>query len=497
MRFYDVPVQVQKAVEEKNCRPYVRVSFELDGNSVFIPETDIIECEMTSYIETTGGIVSRGTLVLDNSLQKYSPDVYPALVPGIPVHIWYCFGDNKCPFLRFAMYVNFEGFQAEATGFEEKICTVRLVDLSYRLKKITFKNELSGPQPAIRKAVCDTTVPENSLVHIIAERANLEPDDIACTDLPFRITYHSLSGSVWDELSELAVAYGSNMECGKDTPLEFTHSRLTGGTDDSPCYQLGADDITHYRRFDKYEEYANSIHLKFTKYSETGRTELWHFDEPPVMPGKDNHSCYVFAGTRTIERNDNYEARYTFMKGNRKLPVVYTEDVDDIEAFRKNLIVEQSELSVLKYDSTTSRLKAFIKVKAMAAGALVRNMSINGRAIVAEPNYTFTSRDDDEIRKRGLHPFYITNSFLSDSVLNGETQYQEFAHMILSEKKKLKHSYFIKTNKALVHARAGACMSIDLGSAGCGKPFGAKITELTLRYRKENPFETTLWVDAV
>ena len=67
MKFYEVPPEVENAIRNTECRPFVRVVFELAGGDVYIRDSDILECVMTSYKSEDGGIINLGELLLDNS----------------------------------------------------------------------------------------------------------------------------------------------------------------------------------------------------------------------------------------------------------------------------------------------------------------------------------------------------------------------------------------------------------------------------------------------
>ena len=66
----------------------------------------------------------------------------------------------------------------------------------------------------------------------------------------------------------------------------------------------------------------------------------------------------------------------------------------------------------------------------------------------------------------------------------------------LEEMSRVKRGLFIKTNRALFHARAGAWIEIDLSDV-CGMRIErGQITSLVLRYKKDAAFETAVTVTA-
>ena len=54
MKFYEVPPEVENAIRNTEIRPFVRIVFELAGGDVYIRDSDILECVMTSYKNEDG-----------------------------------------------------------------------------------------------------------------------------------------------------------------------------------------------------------------------------------------------------------------------------------------------------------------------------------------------------------------------------------------------------------------------------------------------------------
>ena len=58
MRFYELPPEVENKIRNTDARPFVRVVLELAGGDVYLPDSDILECVITSYTTEAGGIVN-------------------------------------------------------------------------------------------------------------------------------------------------------------------------------------------------------------------------------------------------------------------------------------------------------------------------------------------------------------------------------------------------------------------------------------------------------
>ena len=59
--------------------------------------------------------------------------------------------------------------------------------------------------------------------------------------------------------------------------------------------ELTETDITHYRFFNNNDKYANSIRLKYTRYVQTERQELWSYSDAPVWYDEDIKPYYPFS----------------------------------------------------------------------------------------------------------------------------------------------------------------------------------------------------------
>lgn len=296
MKFYEVPPEVEGFIKNTDCRPFVRVVFELAGDDVYIRDGDVLECVMTSYKSEDGGIVNCGELLLDNKSGNYDLERNAGFVPGVGVQIWYCFGERENTFFRFHLFVDDDGFQTQETGFDNKTCRIKLIDLSKKLDDTKLQRNWTDAQTVINSKVCDKTNPDKSLVHIIASRGGISTREINCGSLPFDVSYVVVAGSAWKELCALAKAYNAVVECGKDLTLSFIESPYDSENEysEESCFYLDETEITHYRFFNNHEKYANNVRLKYTRYIQTERQELWSYSDAPVWYDEDMRAYYPF-----------------------------------------------------------------------------------------------------------------------------------------------------------------------------------------------------------
>ncbi len=500
MRFYELPPEVESKIRDTESRPFVRVVFELAGGDVYICDSDVLDCVMTSYKSEDGGIINLGELLLDNTSGEYDFERNEELVPGLGVQIWYCFGERTNTFFRFHMFVDDDGFQIQETGFSNKTCKIKLVDLSKKLDDTKLQRNWTDAQVVVHACVCGKLDPHESLVHIIAARGGITPSEINCGTLLFDVPYVVIAGSAWKELCAMAKAYDAVVECGKDLTLSFIESPYDGEKEfyDESDYELTENDITHFRFFNNREKYANNVRLKYTRYVQTERQELWSYSDAPVWYDEDIQPYFPFTDdSRKIISDTDYQAIFTAKNDEGKTRnVVYADQIDSEEDFWDAIeVTGEDKPVVVQYDTTTYRDRAIVQLGRDGKLIGVRKASITGRAIISEPNYSVFVKDDDEIIAHGQIVKNVTSKFLSDDLYEGEPFCQRRAKDLLKESINCKGGYYLTTFLPLIHARVGGFMDIRLNAQSGFKK--VRIDELTFRYKKENCFSTELWVTRV
>ncbi len=497
MRFYELPPEVENKIRNTDARPFVRVVLELAGGDVYLPDSDILECVITSYNTEAGGIMNCGELLLKGI---YDIEHNSEYAPGLGIQIWYCFGERENTFFRFHLFVDDNGFQSQETGFLDKTTKVRLVDLSSKLDDTKLQRNWTDAQTVVHSVVCDRTNPENSLVHIIAKRGGLNANEINCGSLPFDIPYVVVVGSAWKELCALAKAYDAVVECGKDLTLSFIESPYDRENEysEESCFTLDEKEITHYRFFNNNDKYANNVRLKYTRYVQTERQELWSYSDAPVWYDEDMQPYYPFTDdSRKIVSDNDYQAIYTAKNDEGKTRnVVYADQLDTEQDFLNAIEVTGEDKPVIvQYDTSTYKERAIIQLNRDGKLIGLRKASITGRAIISETNYSIFVKDDNEIASKGQIVRNVTSKFLSDDLFDGEPFCQRRAKDLLQECINCKGAYYLTTFLPLIHARVGAFMDIRLKNNSAFKK--VRIDELTFRYKKEEAFSSEIWVTRV
>ena len=497
MRFYELPPEVENKICDTDARPFVRIALELNGGDVYIPDSDILECVATSYNTEAGGIVNCGELLLKGI---YDIEKNPEYVPGLGVQIWYCFGNRETTFFRFHLFVDDSGFQSQETGFLDKTTKVRLIDLSTKLDDTKLQRNWTDAQTVVHSVVCDRTNPENSLVHIIAKRGGLNSNEINCGSLPFDIPYVVVAGSAWKELCALAKAYDAVVECGKDLTLSFIESPYDTENEysEDSDFTLDETQITHYRFFNNNDKYANNVRLKYTRYLQTERQELWSYSDAPVWYDEDMRPYYPFTDdSRKIISDNDYQAIYTAKNDEGKTRnVVYADQLDSEQDFLEAIeVTGEDKPVVVQYDTSIYKYRAIIQLNRDGKLIGLRKAAITGRAIISETNFSIFVKDDNEIAAKGQIVKNITSKYLSDDLFEDEPFCLRRAKDLLDDCINCKGGYYLTTYLPLIHARVGAFMDIRLNAQSGFKK--VRIDELTFRYKKEDAFSSEIWVTRV
>ena len=500
MKFYELPPEVESLIKNTEARPFVRVVFELNDGDIYIPDSDILECIATSYKSEEGGIVNLAELTLNNIHGTYDIERNKELAPGLGVQIWYCFGERQNTFFRFHMFVDDDGFQVQETGYLDKTTKVRLVDLSSKLDDTKLQRNWTDAQTVVHANVCNKLEPEKSLVHLIAARGGIKTSEINCGTLLFDVPYVVIAGSAWKELCALAKAYEAIVECGKDMTISFIESPYDSANEfnDESCFELNENEITHYRFFNNREKYANNVRLKYTRYVQTERQELWSYSDAPVWYDEDMQPYYPFTDdSRKIISDNDYQAIYTAKNDEGKTRnVVYADSIDTEAEFLESMeVTGEDKPVVIQYDTTTFRDRAIVQLGRDGKMIGVQKMAITGRAIISETNYSVFIKDDKEIAEHGQIVRNVTSKYLSDDLIDGEPFCERRANDFLKECVNCKGGYYLTTFIPLIHARVGAYMDIRLNSKSEFKK--VRIDELTFRYKKEDAFSSEIWVTRI
>jgi hypothetical protein len=510
MRFYAVEDRLRDAITECRTRIRAEVAIDFTGTGIFVtvPESHILELEITSLREETGGTITWGKVVLDNETGSYCPRAFDTyrpdynkynglaqqdgngnLRPDRQIRISYTTGQD-IPFVkRFLLYVDRNGFQQTATGYKGRVCGVGLVDLASRLKETDKEKDWTNPEVIVHSVICDKEFPSSSIVHQIAARAGLGVMDIDCSTVSEYLPYVRLTRSVWDELSDLARTYNAHLETALEKPLIFVN------TEDEVQYTFDNTNTTHMRMYDLKSQYRNTLRFRWTRYREFAGKELWRYADPPVVYTGNLKPTYPFLldGEKREIEQEGYSARYTVTTDEGKtLSVVYAENVDDLAAFTASMETDGPALTIGRYDVTTLRDRASIRLDTESNTVLL-SARIHGDAIAGEANFSHYIDDPAEVAREGTVARNITTPYLSESLRDGSPYYRHYAAFLLARLKRPRKGFFLKTNRAVFNARVGAPVRVALSDGLASER--AEIVQMELRYKAREAFVAAFFVE--
>jgi hypothetical protein len=395
---------------------------------------------------------------------------------------------NGRPFARrFSLYADEAGFRVLRGPGSRRRVRVALGDLSYSLRRTDEARDWRNPVVFAYVTVCDKTDPDHSLVHLAARRAGLAAADIDCSTIVFSLPYVRLERNLWTELSDLATAYRCHLECAPEKPLVFAHSPYQEESEDptGSSYRFHGGNLFFLRSRSLFDEYRNTVRLRFNRPVSLPRREIWRYEDPPVVYDANLVPSYPFrvANPRAVSEAD-YAARYRVREtGGTEREVVYADEIDDLAAASARLDYSGGPLGYTAYDTTSYRDRAIVRLEP-EADAELRSAAIHGRPIVYDLNCSAYVRDDAGIALYGTRALNATGGFFSSDQVNGKAQYEDWAERELAYRLKERRLFTARTNRAVFHARVGAAVTV----MDNGLDTSAAIRAMELRYRKGAAF---------
>ena len=239
--------------------------------------------------------------------------------------------------------------------------------------------------------------------------------------------------------------------------------------------------------------------MKYTRYVQTERQELWSYSDAPVWYDEDMRPYYPFTDdSRKIISDNDYQAIYTAKNDEGKTRnVVYADQLTTEEEFIRDMEIAGSSpaMTTTQYDTTTYKDRAIVQLSRNENLIGLYKAAIYGRAIISETNYSIFVKDDNEIASKGQIVKNVTSKYLSDDLFDDEPFCQRRAKDLLQDCINCKGCFYLTTYLPLIHARVGAFMDIRLNAQSGFKK--VRIDELTFRYKKEEAFSSEIWVTRV
>ena len=504
MKFYEIGNGLQEAVDAGN-EP-VRIKIEIEKKGVFesVDEDDIIEARFFGLKEAAGGVSARGEILMREAAKEKSEERGDAA--GKEVRVYFTVGEGRAWVKRFVFYIDDKGFQDLRGPGRKRFAKIGLRDLSYKLRKIDEARDWIAPPVFAYTAVCDKGDTQKSLLHLIAGRAGIRSEEIACEDIPVTLPYARLRRNVWAELSSLAYSYRCHLECGAEKAAVFVNSPYKKKEEkkekEKSVYTLKGEDIFYLRETERADLYRNSVRLKVNMPVSLERREIWRYDEAPVFYDENLQAYYPFKRPliRGIEKG-KYEAGYRVIDENgSERNVIYADEIDTKEEAEKRLeyvaseeLEEKNEKSIkyALYDVASNYDRAIVTLEKELDGDLYK-AAIHGRPIVLDLNRSCFVRDSDGVAACGTAALNVTGSYFSDYEVGGVPHYEDWAKRELAERIQKRREFSVKTHKGIFHARAGAKVKIKMKEErNRGENCGV-INVFSFLYRKDKAFVAAL-----
>jgi hypothetical protein len=490
MKFYDIDNALQEAINAADKPVRLKLEIEFGGHFQTVFEQDVIEAnfyslkEASSVGRATGGVSSRGEVLIDNTNRFFSGCGNYA---GTQVKVSFSLGDGLPYFQRFNFFLDDKGIQDISGPGRKRYVRLDLRDLSYKLRKTDEARDWTSPAVFTYSVVCDKTQPDISLVHGIAKRAGLSAVDIDCSTIPVMLPYVRLRRNIWAELSSMATAYRCHLETAPEKPLVFAHSpyQTEQLQNEEYSYTFTGENIFYLRKIDKAELYRNTVRLKINLPVSLEKQEIWRYNDPPVLYDDflQAHYPFKYPLVREIE-NGNYEANYHVTDSNGKeRNVIFADEIDAKEEAENRLDYDGGHFSYQQYDVTTYPDKAILKLHKENDGDLYK-AAIYGRPIVLDLNRSCYLKDTEAVAHYGTAALNVTGSYFSDFEIDGRPQYEDWVCRELAERIQNKQEFTVKTHRALFNARVGAKVKIAMRN----EQLTGSINALSFRYKRDKAF---------
>jgi len=499
MRFYELDDALQNAVASGDLPVRVKIDIEVNGHFENVFEQDIVEAHFYGLKEAAGGTTARGELLLDNPGGIYSISNEKLEMRngvGREVRVLFSVGERLPYFKRFTFFVDDKGVQDIRGPGRKWFVRLGLRDYSEKLRKVDDAKDWTVPAVFTYSVVCDKGNTEKSLVHAIAGRAGILPEDIDCPTIPVTLPFVRLRLNVWAELSRLAAAYRCHLECTPGNKLVFAHSPYQTETlvEDDFSHVFTGEDIFYLRKTARADLYRNSIRLKVNMPVTLGRQEIWRYDEAPVFYDELLKPYYPFKSplVREIEARQ-YEGHYRVVdESGKERAVIFADDIDSREEAENRLDYSGGPFAYSHYDVASHYDKAVLTLHKEHDGDLYK-AAIYGRPIVLDLNRSCFMRDSEAVNLHRTFALNVTGAYFSEYEIDGKPQYEDWVMRELAERIQNRREFTVKTHRGLFNARCGASVKIALAN----ETLAGTINAFSFRYKRGEAFVSTFRITEI
>jgi hypothetical protein len=491
MAFFTLDPALQESLNQKTDPILIILEVTDDsGSSIRLPDDSLEKAVFHSYKDSLGGYCV---------LAKISFSDKNNLLAGLSgqnrtFRILFSSGDCALFLQRFTLQANDKGFIRTSRGGENQI-EVTLEDSPSRIKRLGSLRNWEEKQTLTDLVMSDKSLPDSSLLHLIAARAGIYSSEIDCSEVSLPLVYARLTGNPWEELCALASSCRALIEGGIDFKLLFSSSPYEEDQSPEEISTLSRDLFYELSEEDAGELSCNSVRLKWNRPERLGEQILWEYEEPPVVFDAGMSPSYPFlpSGDRPIQDDTvPYEAPFEVREEYKRLPVLWADQVQNQADIEAELVYEADAggsegLSISEY--TAESQKALINLNCSQAGSL-KTLSIRGRPIVMRTGTACYLSDEEDIARYGLKIRLGDSRFFSDASVIGEDQIirahpEDWVMRELSDGLQKRRRYRGRSELGLFYVRAGALCSLEDGD----ESVLCRVEDLLLDYHKSRGLE--------
>ncbi|MDA3851198.1 MAG: hypothetical protein PF447_07970 [Spirochaetaceae bacterium] len=450
------------SLEDLSIFPQLGIKLWMDDQFQWI-DSDLIEEAWFNSGEDSGlSITSDGEILLTgdeeelNSLKAY-------LSPDSEIQVFFRLSDEYPWHHRFSLFVDGKGAQ-----LEKEYCSylrIKLYDLSGLMAASQERGDWENQAVYLDSVVCDKSLPEKSLVHIIANRWNISEDQIDCSLINWPIPYAHLKRNDWEELSDLARSYGVHLECGAEKRIVFAYSSFQEQPweEEELLFQFKASHIYQHKETQAEDRFHNDIRLKWNEVQKREYQEIWRYADAPVNYLEDLSPSYPFLPTgnlRAIQDMDGeYQGLYSVTDSGQELDVVHAIEVDELSMVESSMEYS-GDIRILDYDKDTQPDRCFIHVECLVPGEL-KKLAVSGIPYVMELNQCCYRRDQVSIDTYGRRVFNVTGPYFTQHIKEGISQCEKWVEETLTREGQPRKRYEIKTELPLFPFKAHGQVEIE------------------------------------
>lgn len=473
------------AIEDLSYFPELGIKVLVEGEFQWVDTTLLEDAWFLQGENPLESLYSRGEILLTGDKAKlFSYEEYFQTDSEVQIH--FRISPDFDWHHRFTLFVDERGVRWEQGA--EPGMRIGLYDLSGLMEASEERGEWEEQAVYLEMKVCDKSKPDESLVHQIARRWDIPDEEVDCSLVEWNIPYARLTRNDWNELSELAFAYGAHLECGAEKRIIFAYSSFQ--EEENQCNENGflfrASHIYAMTTEIAGERFSNDVRLKWHRTVRGEHQQIWKYDDAPVVYGEDLKPAYPFlnyGNLRDIQILDqDYIAEYRVIIGGQRLPMIHAVEVDDSVTVTARM--ENSGVIELQdYDRETTPDSALLHLVCEEPGNL-ENLDIWGTPYYQQLNCCCYRKDQASINQWGRRVRNITGAYFTQEKKDGVIQCEKWVEERLTRFGKPRKRYRMKTEMPLFPWKPHCRVQIEGTLRGTKDSGYARVEEVYLNWKR-------------